>query len=188
VTGAPALLARLARRAAGWPALLRDIAAASLALASLCLGEALAMVLPLPPEALFALPGAVLAWLLLGAPSAAFALLCAALAACLVAAGRGEGLAGPGVEEPLALLAMAAALVTVCAAARWRAKREARRTALLLDACAGDAVSRIAAAEARLAAAEADLAAARRAATRRAPARPAPEDPFDTARRSEGGI
>ena len=32
MTGALALLARLARRAAGWPALLRDIAATSLAL------------------------------------------------------------------------------------------------------------------------------------------------------------
>ncbi len=163
---------------AGWPPLLRDLAAAALALWSVCLGEVLILALPLPPEAMLALPGALIAWRLFGRVSAAFALLLAMLVVELVAHGRPKGLSGPVVGEALLLLAMVAALAAVCLAARLWARREARRNALLLDACAGDALGRIAVAEARLAETAAELARLRRMA----------EDPFEAARRSEGGV
>jgi hypothetical protein len=156
------LLMRLAARAAHWPAPLRDLGAASLALWSVCLGELLAIALPVPAEALLALPGVLVAWWALGPGSAAFAMLAAALAVAVLGGGRADRLFGAGPEEALVMLALAAALVLVCLLVRRHAAERERRAALLLDACATDAACRIAAAEARLREAEAASAAARR--------------------------
>ena len=81
------LLRTLSRRAAKWPPVLRDLAASALALWSICAGEVLALALPLPVVAIFALPGVLLSWWMLGWQSAGFALLVAALAANLLATG-----------------------------------------------------------------------------------------------------
>lgn len=187
----------LARRLGAWPPMLRDLGAASIALWSVCLGEVLMLVLPSHGEVLLALPGVLLAWWLLGGASAAFALLVAALAVGMVAAARPSGLHGVSAHEALTFLAMALALVTLCFAAQAWARGRERRAALLLDACADDAVRRIAAAEAaaaaaraRLDAAEAELSQARLAARSTAGrgAALSRDGGFEEARRSEGGI
>jgi hypothetical protein len=200
-----AAMRRLSLRASAWPPLLRDLAAASLALWSVCIGELLILVLPLPPEALLAIPGALLAWWSLGWLSAGFALLLAALAVHMIAGDRASALSGAGANEALGLLALGAALVASCLGARIWARTRERRASLLLDACAQDALGRIAeanarltqaeaeaaTARARLAEAEAALAKAQRAAVDAAHplAVQACRDPaFEAALRSEGGI
>jgi hypothetical protein len=199
------LLRRLAARAAAWPPLPRDLAAASLALWSVCLGELLIPLLPVPAEALLALPGVMLAWWALGGASAAFALLATLLAVDLLAGDRDSALAGAGASEVLCLLALGGALVASGIAARAWARSRERRAALLLDACARDALGRIgeadrrlaraeaeaAGARSRLAAAEAALGAAQRAAADAAVARglrSGRDTAFEAAWRSEGGI
>jgi hypothetical protein len=197
-----AQLRHLARRAAAWPALLRDLAASTLALWSICAGEVLALTLPLPGVAIFALPGLLIAWWMLGWQSAAFALLVSALAASLLATSGAKGFAGVGAPEALGFLAIGLGLVTVLLAARAWVKRENRAASLLLDACAGDALSRIRAAERRvaeadataasacaaLAHAEAELAEARHAAEVAHREPPLRDDGIEAARRAEGGI
>jgi hypothetical protein len=197
-----ALLRHLARRAAAWPALLRDLAAATVALWSICVGEVLAMTLPLPGVAIFALPGLLLAWWTLGWQSAGFALMVSALAASMLITGGPSGLGGIGPSEALGFLAIGTGLVTVFLVARAWVKRENRAASLLLDACAGDALSRIRAAERRVAEADATAASARAALAHAeaelAEARHAAEvahrepllrdDGIEAARRAEGGI
>ncbi len=189
---------RLAARAAAWPPLLRDLGAAGVMFWSVCLGELLVILLPLPAETVLALPGALVALLVFGAPSALFGLLGVTLVVTLVAAGRPFGLFGATPQEVLTLLTMTAGLATVCLAARVWARRLARRADLLLDACAGDALRRIAEADRRVAEAEAATGAARlrldqaqaelHRARAEAAARRGRDAALEEARRSEGGI
>ncbi|WP_372617626.1 hypothetical protein [Falsiroseomonas sp.] len=200
--GIHAALERLLRDVAKWPPLLRDPFAAALALWSVCLGVLLASVLPFHAEVLLALPGVVLAWLLFGGSSAAFGLLVAALAVTWVAEGRRVSLFAAGAEEALVLFLLACGLGTACLGARLWVRQRERRAALLMDACAEDAVSRISAAEVRLAEAEAgakaarqrlaraeaDLAGALRSAAEAARRDATLDDGFEEARRREGGV
>lgn len=179
---------RLARVASGWPAPVRDLGAAGLAVFAICLGELLAMALPVPAEALLALPGVLLAWLVLGGTSAVFSLLVALAVVALLGQDRVPGLVGVGVHEPLELALMAAACIAICAGARLWARRREARAELLMDACAAEALRRIAAAEAETAAARhavaqaaAEVAEARRALARR-------DAGIEEAMRREGGV
>jgi uncharacterized membrane protein YccC len=185
-----AALAETRRAAASWPPLLRDVGAAGGAVLCICLGELAAMALPIAPEVLLALPGVLVAALVLGWPSAVFALLVAAAAVATLAPFRVAGLVGGYAHEPLKLAAMSAALIAACLGARLWARRRERRAAVLMDACARDAVRRIADAEAETDAAHAALrrAEAALAEARRAMARGVPDAAFEEARRQEGGI
>lgn len=188
-TRALAALERLAQAARDWPPILRDFGAAGLAVFCICLGELLAMELPVPAEVLLALPGALLVAIVLGWPSALFALLVSATVVEMLAPERQSDLVGSYAHEPLKLAAMAAGFVAVCIGARLWARRREARAEVLLDACATDAMRRIAAAEAEtraaraaLARAEAEVVEARQVLARRRDAE------LDEARRREGGI
>jgi hypothetical protein len=169
--GAPAVLARIRRAAETWPPILRDIGAAAVALLCVCVGEVAASALPLPAEVLLALPGVLLAWFALGWPSAVFALLDTA-------------------EEPVKLALLAAALIAAVLAARVWVRARERRAGLLMDACAQEALRRIAAAEAETQAAHAALsrAEAALAEARARHARAIQDAAFQEARLREGGI
>ncbi len=198
----PVALARLAQQLRQWPALLRDAGGAGLALASVCLGEVLILLLPLHAEVVLALPGLLLAGLVFGGASAGFGLVCAALAVNWAAAGRPLGLLDPGIGEAGLLLALALCLLVACLGLRLRSHQRERRAELLMDACARDAAARIVAAEARLAQAESDAAAARASLSRatqelalvqrsavQTPRRDSlPDGGLDEALRREGGV
>ncbi len=188
--GAPAVLARIRRAAETWPPILRDIGAAAVALLCVCVGEVAASALPLPAEVLLALPGVLLAWFALGWPSAVFALLAAAAVVAVLAPDGVPGLAGDTAEEPVKLALLAAALIAAVLAARVWVRARERRAGLLMDACAQEALRRIAAAEAETQAAHAALsrAEAALAEARARHARAIQDAAFQEARLREGGI
>lgn len=185
-----AALARLGRAAAAWPPVLRDLGAAGLALLCVCLGEVAAMALPLPAEVLLALPGVLLAGLVLGWPSALFALLVAAATVTALAPVGMPGMVGDTPAEPLKLAALGLALIAAAPAARLWARRRERRADLLMEACAQEALRRIATAEAETRAAHAALsrAEAALAEARARHARASQDAAFQEARLREGGI
>lgn len=188
--GALAVLARIRRVADAWPPVLRDLGAAAVALLSICLGEVAARALPLPTEVLLALPGVLLAWFVLGWPSAVFALLVSAAAVVVLAPEGAPGLVGDTAEEPMKLALLAAALMAPAVAARVWVRRRERRAGLLMDACAQEALRRIAAAEAETETARAALsrAEAALAEARARLMRASPDAAFQEARWREGGI
>lgn len=191
--GPAAALARLARQVGRWPALARDAGAAALALWAVCIGDLLIVALPGQAAMLLVLPGVVLGALVFGWLSALLALLVAALAVNWIAPSP----AAPSAPRRRCRDHHPAAMALVCGllVVRLWARQRERRAALLLDACAKDALSRIAEAERRLSRAEDDAAEARtgleqaqrelaRAMARREPIR----DAIDDALRREGGV
>jgi K+-sensing histidine kinase KdpD len=193
--GPAAALARFARQVGRWPALARDAGAAALALWAVCIGDLLIVALPGQAALLLVLPGVVLGALVFGWLSALLALLVAALAVHWIAPSPQGGVLGAAAWELTVLLAVAMALACGLLVVRLWARQRERRAALLLDACANDALSRIAEAERRLSRAEEDAAEARtgldqaqrelsRSMARREPVR----DGIEEALRREGGV
>lgn len=197
-----AALDRLSRRVASWPALVRDIGAASFALWALFFGEIFVTAVPLRAEMLLAVPGALLAWWVFGRGSALFAMLVAGLVVHVMARERAPFSFAFTAAEMAVLAVLGCALVALCIAVQSWQQRQRHRAALLVDTRTTEALKQVQAANAQLARAEADAVRARAelerarealASLQRAKS-PAPSlvasmcDAFEDARRREGGI